>query len=1201
MTRNTYIYAISLLAVACVLSSCVKEAFEEEIPGPPSEYIRFQASHSTFTKSATSDSYKSGYLEVTEEERSIVTGNKEVDTRIMPESELDGLEASVTAVLGSGGNPSWSFNNRNFIFDFEQLDPETDEDKISWGSVGDAESMAVLALSPRPDSNIFKVEDDKWTYTADTGNPANHKDIIIATRTVNKADFGNTIPLDFKHALTGIRFKLGFKTYVKSLTIKNIYTTVSYSTSEVPAIPTYSDKKDLVITFENLTLHDIGDFINYGVETLTLPPQALTGAKVILEYAETASGTLRTIEADLSGKTWMPGKMITYTIKKTFTPEEKIYFDLAAGNVTINGSSYTGYRFVNKISTKVSGTHTASNIYHVYQSSASKRAASGITGRPEYPRVKKGTQLWGEYITNNTSVEDVIQEWDNKAGATATAKAQSEEKHIEPESGVAGAEGAVRDAGREGTYHNIDVSGAGSFHLIIDNIYSTYQETSVGRTTGGVAFRPSGTSSMIIYLEGDNRVGCVHYNGSTSNHKITFEDNIYDSRNGSAPGTLTVADVDYYSVTAPSSLTDERGGAGFYSNHWNSAIGNNDNGNDARGIAINSGVIFAGTTAAENCSAIGAGGNGEGIVTINGGVVTAVATTTGTAIGGGIGFNSNGGKGIVTISGGTVYAYNHANRWKIPSSAIGGGGSKKMAGATGIVTITNGTVYAQSVLGTAIGGGSSYWSYGGAAEITITGGKITAKSLPSEPEKDDFGAGIGGGTGCSSREVGEAGTTQWNGGNATVRISGDPIIRTGSIGGGKTGSASSYLGHADITVSGGDIQAQFIMEAGSSEKPSFRMSGGTIRESDPFNEDGYYYVMQKGGAVYMNEGKFTMTGGTIRDCKALQGGAVYITGDGPEFEMSGGTIKSCTAENTAHSNGGGLYIQNGTVNVSGNAEIRENKASNGGAIYLEGGTVNIGGNSRIFDNLVNGGNGGAVCILGGDFTIDGPGVLITENTALAANDETGNGGGVYVTSTSASTSNVNVSLLSGQITANSADRRGGGLCVDMDDSKGISVSATVKVGEAGAHTGNPDISGNKALLEGGGLYVIGSKADIIINNGNIKNNLTVGYVYNEDVANEKGMVALNDVNVTNSVVVTFMANGEGAIFDAETNATTATQNIVTSTNSTLVQPAYINRYGYTFKGWHTNQDCDDSRGKRYYNGDVMNLTSNLTLYAIWEK
>lgn len=102
--------------------------------------------------------------------------------------------------------------------------------------------------------------------------------------------------------------------------------------------------------------------------------------------------------------------------------------------------------------------------------------------------------------------------------------------------------------------------------------------------------------------------------------------------------------------------------------------------------------------------------------------------------------------------------------------------------------------------------------------------------------------------------------------------------------------------------------------------------------------------------------------------------------------------------------------------------------------------------------------------------------------------------------------------------------------MDMDDEKNIDVKADVQVGESGGeHADNPDISQNRALLQGGGLYVIGSNALITIDNGKILDNTTAGYVYNQDVTNEKGIVTLNDPDVTSKVVITFDSNNDAAI------------------------------------------------------------------------
>ena len=88
------------------------------------------------------------------------------------------------------------------------------------------------------------------------------------------------------------------------------------------------------------------------------------------------------------------------------------------------------------------------------------------------------------------------------------------------------------------------------------------------------------------------------------------------------------------------------------------------------------------------------------------------------------------------------------------------------------------------------------------------------------------------------------------------------------------------------------------------------------------------------------------------------------------------------------------------------------------------------------------------------------------------------------------------------------------------------------------------------------------------------------------------------------VIVTFDANAyndedrkerdETALLDG--NAT-ATQKIVTDTNSLLVQPKEIKRSYYNFVEWNT---MPDGSGKSYKDGETVNIKENLTLYAQWE-
>lgn len=1192
----------ALLAVGCM-----DELRDEKIYTSSDDEICFQAAVSAQVKSGID--YCFGYLSVEEEDLSMVSGV--ASTKAAPQTSLNGLEASVRAYIYDTWNadvsPSaWEkLNDKKFIFKDYFLKAESDP--VTWKSAAaeTGNTMRVYAVSPYGletglDTDIYPDSGTgvpTITHSVST-DPAEHEEVLVAVAEVAKGDYYHNVPLEFKHILTAVRFRMGFECSVESLLLEGVCTqgTNILGTADWSA----SVEKSFEISFAGGKSFTSGEYVNDGDGILMMIPQILGGnARLTLTY----DGG-KTLSADLSGVRWEPGKLITYTLNETVQYSSVQYFDLAAGEVSINANNYTGYVYVGGVATKVQGPHLEGNMYYIYQSSEETEATNrnntgwesvlgvGECRIPVYERVSYKGQKWSDYITNNQVVEDVIENWDNKAGTA----------------------GAVRDVKRQHTMHHIEVSGSIKCRMTIDNLYSRFQQASVGRTKGGLGFVPTGTGSYLrVNLVGDNRFGAVHYSNTstTSGNQIIF----------GGTGSLTVADVDY--LTAKATSTGGVEGdfkSGYYSNHWCSAIGNNDSADHTHGIVFEGGVVFAGTTKVENCSAIGGGGNGHSTITIFGGDITAVATTTGTAIGGGIGFNSPGGSGTVTITGGNVYAYNFANRWDIPSSAIGGAGSKAQYGNTGTVTITGGNVYAQSAIGTAIGGGSSYSKYGGDAKITISGGQVIAKSVPAESGLNPgvmipAGAGIGGGTGCTSGSA-----YGLNGGSAEVIIRNDPVIRTGSIGGGKTNSPGGYLGTAHITVEGGDIQAQFIMENTRSglaaDRPWFKMTGGVVRNSD-VDDPEYYHVQRNGGAVYMADGTFTMTAGEIKDCHGERGGAVYIKGtDIPVFTMTGGTISGCHSD----LDGGAIYLEDGVVNLGGTGLISAcegekggaiyilkttsnvpkfvmesgtvtgcRSLSDGGAVYLEGGLVTVSGGS-IMDNLALGGNGGGVNIATGDFNMpSGCTASIIGNSALIQSSKGGNGGGIYVSSV---TSDVNVHVLSGEIRNNTADRFGGGLCVDM--SKSMGAKAAVVIGVPSGVDESPMITANKALLQGGGLYVVGENADIDINSGTILNNTTSAYVANQDVANELGMVTLNGGQVTH-VVVTFHGNG-GYLNGMET----ATQNIVTATNSVLVQPAEINYPGYNFIGWHTRADGNDSKGQAYSNGDVMNLTSSLDLYAQWE-
>ncbi len=169
---------------------------------------------------------------------------------------------------------------------------------------------------------------------------------------------------------------------------------------------------------------------------------------------------------------------------------------------------------------------------------------------------------------------------------------------------------------------------------------------------------------------------------------------------------------------------------------------------------------------------------------------------------------------------------------------------------------------------------------------------------------------------------------------------------------------------------------------------AFTMGGGTISGNT---------AVAGAGGVYVGGGLFTMTDGAISgNTTDGDGGGVHVVGDTLMFKMTGGIIGGGTEvdKNTAR-NGGGVYITGSTTTASTAAtfqmtggSIEVNTADRyGGGAYATGSYVTIEGDGKI--------NGNNAKIDGGGLwmdtsTCDISGGTISDNTA------THDGKGIYV-------------------------------------------------------------------------------------------------------------------------------------------------------------------------------------------------------------
>ncbi|MBQ8496664.1 MAG: hypothetical protein IJ489_04315 [Clostridia bacterium] len=492
------------------------------------------------------------------------------------------------------------------------------------------------------------------------------------------------------------------------------------------------------------------------------------------------------------------------TISHEVNLEEYIVLDLGKGNITITATGYTGWEWTSGGSLVYAENKASNgNKYYIIQSTENITAsvADNILTTPAYKDI--------ENVINQTDVEGVATAWDE----------------------------AALSVGREFVGHRIKVTASNSLDVtvVLDDVWTTNQiedgtYIASNDANGGFVFDCSGNitkSKVTVMLRGDNRMRRFYYcsyakkTDSSDNRNYLLFDNFDDDIK---LGSLTVigAQDKFYNNGSYIANSAPGGSGNVGYNNWASVMGADDSSQEARGFVFNGGCIYVGAGKYENCSAIGGGGNGYADITIAGGIVTAVAHTTGTAIGGGIGHNSAGGGATVNISGGNVHAYNFgiaANGWvksygtsnpaiiaaasHIPGAAIGGGSSIHKKGEAATVNISGGTVYAESLGGCAIGGGSSIVESGGTGIVNISGGIVTARStgavLDFEPTTavETFKV-------SSSTAIGGGFSAIQSGGSTTVTVSGGTIAANG-IGGGFSDKYGYNTG--TVTITGGSLNS----------------------------------------------------------------------------------------------------------------------------------------------------------------------------------------------------------------------------------------------------------------------------------------------------------------------------------------------------------------------------------------------------------
>ena len=265
------------------------------------------------------------------------------------------------------------------------------------------------------------------------------------------------------------------------------------------------------------------------------------------------------------------------------------------------------------------------------------------------------------------------------------------------------------------------------------------------------------------------------------------------------------------------------------------------------------------------------------------------------------------------------------------------------------------------------------------------------------------------------------------------------------------GNTTSYMGGAIAVTGALSLGTGSVVEANQAQ------AGGAVYSTGQVSATGTTFrknvaTSNYGGGIYSAGGSIVLVGSRMEENKAAGGGAVLLAGGGTAsvtdttfaantatnggafFIDKNGMLTTTSGEagsdagtlfegNSATTNGGAVYVQNGTVDLGSGTRLQGNQAVKGGAIYVlggkdasakltfvdtvfgknngtyggavyssasVGGTVNIAASDVVFEG--NTATSGGAVYLGGSGTSD---IAFTDAVFKENQANTGNGGAIY--------------------------------------------------------------------------------------------------------------------------------------------------------------------------------------------------------------
>ena len=296
-----------------------------------------------------------------------------------------------------------------------------------------------------------------------------------------------------------------------------------------------------------------------------------------------------------------------------------------------------------------------------------------------------------------------------------------------------------------------------------------------------------------------------------------------------------------------------------------------------------------------------------------------------------------------------------------------------------------------------------------------------------------------------------------------------------------------------------------------------------ITESTP-NATGTTETLKKHEVPLANAGKILCQEASeqvilVKGALELQSGVLQNTGGQHIFTVDRGTLDIndgyIVGGGSNGTPGGGIYVDNGTVNIRGGV-IAANRGSSGGGIFFQNGTLNISGGAVTGNEVINGNadNGGGIFFQNGTLNLSGG--YVTNNYKECDCDDcqddvnnTHGGGGIALANSSV------MNMTGGYVTGNYSGLAGGGIYagfhshnVTFTMSGGTIASNCAELGEGGGlriaggtngvirATGKVYITNNKTNSDddwGGGGIFVQDKGNLNITNALITNNTAGGF------------------------------------------------------------------------------------------------------------